>query len=97
VLAVWCVHAGGVIVLMGAVSILRPLGFLRITSRKRGAMAMVLGVGLALIGFELPAPEHRVSSVATELDRLVPRFQFDEVHRVHVDAAPDHVFNAAKR
>ncbi len=94
--AVYCVQAGFVLALIGAMSIVRPLALLRMGTRRRGAQVLVMGLALSAIGFALPAPDQRTSDVRTSLDEYMPLYQFNEVHRIRIEAPPDRVFTAIK-
>ena len=95
-LGVVLVDAGLVLALVGVVSIVRPLRFLRIASRRRAlgvlaASALLLGLGLTL-----PATESRVETHRTALDRFIPAYQFSEHHEIRVAAPPDRAFEAIR-
>lgn len=94
ILGVALVDAGLVLALVGVVSIVRPLRFLRIASRRRAlgvlaASALLLGLGLTL-----PATESRVETQRTALDRFIPDYQFSEYHEIRIEAPPDRAFEA---
>jgi hypothetical protein len=95
-LAVWCVYTGGVIALVGILSLVRPFKLVRIRTRRRASVVTAFGVAVIFVGFTLPAPERRASTMETRLDEFVPAYQFDEVHSVHIDASPERVFAALK-
>ena len=95
-IAIWCVHAGSVLTLVGLLSLVHPFKLVRITTRRRAARIAALGLSIACIGFALPAREHRVAVTETQLDEFVPVYQFDEVHAVRIDAPRDRVFAAVK-
>jgi hypothetical protein len=82
--------------LAGLASLLKPLRFLGIHTRKRG----LLGLGLGLLGFTaavyLPAAETRVEAARTLLDEFAPVFQFNEFHSIAINASKDRV-DAAMR
>src|SRR2546426_8930271 len=91
------VYAGFLACLVGFVSLLRPLKFLRISSRYRGAA--VLGGGLLLIlgVFSLPAKETRVQWPHALLDQLVAGYPVEAVHPLPVPASPGPVFQALEK
>jgi hypothetical protein len=95
-IAVWCVYGGAALALVGAISVLRPIRLLRISTRRRGGLIVAIGVVLAFVGFSFPAPEWRVAHLDTRLDEFVPVYQFDEEHEVHINAPPARVFAAVK-
>jgi hypothetical protein len=43
-----------------------------------------------------PVSESRVASQTTHLDHAMPRWQFNEVHDIHVDADPHRVYDAVR-
>src|SRR2546425_11652928 len=90
------VYAGFLACLVGFVSLLRPLKFLRISSRYRGAA--VLGGGLLLIlgVFSLPAKETRVQWPHALLDQFVAGDQVAEFFALCVPAARGRVFPTIK-
>ena len=89
-------YAGLLNAFAGFVSVLIPMRWLRIPTRRRGAAVFAVGVLSAFIGLVLPAPERRVANVATHLDESVPKWQFREHHETRVAATPDRVFEAIR-
>jgi len=90
------VYVGLVVAFVGFVSLFRPLKFLRITTRLRGALLFVSGIALVLIAYNLPARETRVAAVASQLDAVMPAYQFHEFHSIRVHAPREKVFQAVK-
>jgi len=90
------VDTGFVLILLGLVSLLKPLKFLRIRSRARGALILLLGLLVAAFGMALPAPEERITQPRTQLDEFVPVYQFNEFHSVLVKAPRDQTYRAIK-
>jgi hypothetical protein len=90
------VYGGLVTAFAGFVSVLLPLRWLRIRTRRRGAAIFAVGVLIAIVGFVLPAPERRVTKAVTHLDGSFPRWQFSEHHKTRVAAPPDRVFEAIR-
>ena len=82
------VYAGGVIALAGAIALLRR------RTRRAGAVLIAGGVGLAAVALAWPVSEDRVTNKVTHLDEAMPRWQFNEVHEIHVDADPQRVYDA---
>ena len=93
-IAVAFIYGGGIAVLIGLVSLIRPLRWLGVRSRKRGAAAIAVGAVIVVAGFATPAPLERVDEVHTDLDRAMPAWQFREVHRIHVSAPPAEAYRA---
>jgi hypothetical protein len=90
------VYAGLLALLVGVISILRPLTFVGIWSRFQGVMLLVGGVGVILIGANLPAAETRVVIRMTALDDFVPAYQFGELHTIRINAPRERVYAAMR-
>jgi hypothetical protein len=90
------VYAGAVAAFVGGVSVIKPLRFLRIRSRRQGAMVLGAGVLLAGAGFAWPAGEMRIHSPQSRLDEFVPVCQFSEFHSIRVAAPRERVYQAIK-
>jgi hypothetical protein len=90
------VYAGFLVLLIGGISVLRPLTFLGIWSRGQGVMLFVIGVVVFLIGANLPASEKRVETPATHLDEFVPAYQFGEFHTIRIQAPRERVYAAIR-
>jgi hypothetical protein len=88
------VYAGLAALLLGAATLVHPLPSLGVTGRGAAALVLAAGVILVAIGWMLPAPDVRVATPHTVLDRFVPVYQFNEVHALHVDAPPAVVYRA---
>lgn len=80
----------------GAASLLKPLRFLRIRTRKRGLLVLGLGLLGFTVGVYLPVSETRVQTVRTRLDEFAPVFQFGEFHTIPVSASKDRVYAAIR-
>jgi hypothetical protein len=95
-LGVGLVYAGLIAVLVGAASLLKPLAFLGIRTRPRGALVLGIGLIVAAVGAFLPARDTRVEAIQTHLDEFAPVYQFNEVHRIQVRAPRNRVYRAIK-
>src|SRR5450755_3978943 len=73
----------------GVVSLVKPLRFVGIRTRKRGALVLLLGLLAFTVGVYLPITETRVETPRTRLDEFAPAFQFSEFHSVDVAAPKD--------
>lgn len=93
-LGVLLVYTGFGLLALGVLSVLRPLRSLKISTRRRGAWVAAGGVLLAGLGLALPARDTVVESPGTELDRIIPVYQFSEHHEIRVAAAPARTFEA---
>jgi type IV secretory pathway protease TraF len=89
-------YLGFAIILVGLLSILWPLRFLRIRTRLVAAIVTASGLLMAIAALSLPVQEKHVSTSATKLDEWMPTWQFDEQHAIHVDAPPGKVFAAIR-
>jgi len=79
---------------IGVVSLIRPLRFLGIRSRRRAAGLIGTGALLGLAGMSLPAPLQRPEGEPSLLDGYVPVYQFQEFHEIRVQASPEQVYRA---
>jgi hypothetical protein len=89
-------YAGLVLALLGVVTLVRPLRWLRISSRRRAAGLLIAGVALVFVAAALPAPTTRVARPRTQLDAVLPAWQFDERHEIRIHAGPARVEQAAR-
>jgi hypothetical protein len=90
------VYAGLLASFVGAISILRPLSLFCIGSRAQGAILLIGGIVVFLIGVNLPASETRVEARATHLDEFLPADQFVEFHWTRVKAPREGVYAAIR-
>jgi len=88
-------YAGLALVLAGAVSLLRPLRFLRIRTRWTALGVVALALPLIATGAWWPWPEHHETGGGA-LDEFVPSFQFVELHETRVRATPEAVYRAVR-
>ena len=86
--AVW---TGLVLTLAGLLSVIRPLRWFAIRSRRAGLLALSAGLALTLVGLNWPARTVRAAGRASYLDTVLPEYQFVERHQVRVHAAADRV------
>ena len=96
VIAIILTYAGLLTCLLGVVSLLKPLRWVGISTRRRGAGLFAAGVALFVVGTNLPTSETRIDAPRTQLDRFAPTYQFNEVHTLQVNASPEQVFQAIK-
>jgi hypothetical protein len=89
-------YLGLVCAFLGGVSLLWPLRFLAIGTRRQGLMVLALGVIVVCVGGLLPAGDRRVAPPRTQLDQFVPVYQFSEFHAIHVAAPKEQVYRAIK-
>jgi len=93
-LGVVLVDLGIAAVFLGLVSLVRPLRFLGIRSRRRAAVLIGFGVLLGLVGALLPAPIQRAAGEPVLLDDFVPVYESREFHELRVQASPERVYDA---
>jgi hypothetical protein len=75
----------------GVVSLVKPLRFLGIRTRRRGALVVLLGLVAFTVGVYLPVTETRVEVPRTRLDEFAPVYQFSEFHSVDIAASKERV------
>ena len=83
-------YAGAVAILGGAVAMLSR------RHRKRGAIVAASGILAVAAALLWPASERRIVTKSSRLDDIMPVWQFDESHTIHVNAPPDRVFDAIR-
>jgi hypothetical protein len=89
-------YSGLAIAFVGFVSILIPLRFLRIRTRRVGAAVAAAGAILVVLIAVLPVWEKQIARRQTRLDDFMPVWQFDERHTLAVAAPPEKVFDAIR-
>src|SRR5262249_38945130 len=95
-LGVAIVYLGLAAVFLALVSLLRPLAFLAIRSRKLALVILASGILVVVVGELLPARETRVIEPRMHLDEFMPVDQFNEFHSVRVKASREQVYRAIK-
>ena len=90
------IYFGLLTAVFGGVSLIKPLKFLEIRSRWRGALVLGLGSVAAIAGFALPIEEYRIATPQTQLDQFAPLYQFREFHSIRVAAPRDRVYLSMK-
>ncbi len=90
------VYAALAAMLLGGVSIIRPLKFMGIAGRPHGIVVLLCGVVAFLIGVNLPAAEKKIEARTTILDDFVPAYQFAEFHTIRVKAPRARVYQAIR-
>ncbi|MBZ5705701.1 MAG: hypothetical protein LAN63_10125 [Acidobacteriia bacterium] len=91
-----CVYTGFAVILVGVVSLVKPLRWVGIRKRSRGLLVTVGGFCLTAAGMNLPAPELRVAAAQNQLDQFIPVYQFHEFHSMRVAAPKERVYRAIK-
>ena len=90
------VDAGLVLLLIGAVSLVRPLRWLGMRSRKMAALWLAAGLGTLALGALLPARLQRSADRRWLLDDFIPASHFSEHHEIRIAAPPERVFAAVQ-
>lgn len=75
----------------GVLSLLVPLRFIGIRTRRGGALCLLAGIALCAVALLWPARTVRIAQPVSVLDRVLPRYDFHERHTMRVHAAPDAV------
>lgn len=93
---VFIVDLGIAIAFFGAIAIIHPIPKLLLATRAQGALAVLSGALLVVIGCVLPVTESRVTNARSRLDAFIPAYQFNEVHSIHIAAPPERVYRAMR-
>ena len=91
------VYFGMLAAFLGAVCVVKPLRWLRLGTRRRAALALVAGLGLAAMGFLWPLSLTQVAAPVTRLDFFIPAYQVHEVHSIVVHAPAERVDQALRQ
>jgi hypothetical protein len=89
-------YAGFGLLAVGGLSVLRPLKFFGIRSRKAGSVLLTAGVVVAAAALFWPAPTVQASGPHQRLDDIMPSYSFYERHETRVKATPDRVARAVQ-
>ena len=90
----YLVYLGFTLAVLGTVSIVRPVRFLYIRTRRIAVGILILGILVSLATALIPYGEKKAARNATKLDEWMPRWQVGEKHSIEIAAAPDKVFAA---
>jgi len=85
------VYAGLTIALAGLASVVKPLRFFAIRSRRTGLLVLVAGMAVTFAGLFWPAHSVRIAARHNHLDEVLPEYQFVERHEVRIHATPERV------
>jgi hypothetical protein len=80
----------------GLLSLVSPLGFLRIRTRRVAGVVAAVGLFCVLVAFAWPVRTHQAATPVTRLDEWMPVWQFGERHTIHVGAPPEKIFAAIR-
>ena len=90
------VYLGLATILIGVVSLIRPLRFLRIRSRYAASIVAVCGAAVAVAALAFPVRTKQIATPETRLDEWMPSWQFQEKHVIGVNAPPEKAFAAIR-
>jgi hypothetical protein len=90
----YLVYLGFVLFFLGLVSLIRPLRFVYIRTRRLALIVAGFGLLLALGTLLLPYHDKEAASRVTKLDDWMPHWQVGERHTLQVAASPAKVFAA---
>jgi len=88
------VYFGLVLTLAGLLSLIRPIGFLFVETRRVAAIGIAAGLLLLILALLLPTGAEKVSAPVARIDDWMPRWQIGERHVIHIAAPPEAVFAA---
>jgi len=91
------VYAGITLFLAGLLSLIYPLRWVGISTRKLGSLVLLVGMLVFLIALQWPASVTRVSEHKNVIDDLLPEYHFYERHEVRVGATPEITASVFKR
>ncbi len=95
--AVGIVYTGMIALLVGFISLVKPLRFLGIHNRLQATFVMGVALFVTNFGWALPTKEVRIAYPYTQLDQFVPVYQFHEFHSIRINAPRDKVYSALKQ
>jgi len=94
--AVVIVYVGLAAMFVGAASVVKPLRFLHLRTRKAGLLLFVCGAAVFLLGESLPAGATRAAARQSRIDEWMPEWQFSEFHSLRVRATPEQAYRAIR-
>lgn len=84
------------LVLVGLVSLVRPLRFLKIRTRRVALLVLAVGFALFVVGLSLPVFPPRLPGPRMAIDEVLPSYQFGEHHEILVKASRKQVMAATR-
>jgi len=96
-MGVLLMYLGLAVSFLGGISLAKPLRFLGLRNRRRAAAAVGAGGLLMAAAAAWPAPLRRASRQRSLLDAVLPAWQFDEFHEIHIQAPPDRIDAAIRQ
>lgn len=92
--SIW--YLGGLTAFVGLGCLVRPIAWLRIRTRRRAVVVLVLGITFAAATLFVGTSVARVGTPASLIDDVMPAYQFSERHRIEIAAAPPVVYRALR-
>jgi hypothetical protein len=89
-------YAGALALGVGTLSLLRPIAWLRIRTRRRAALVGVAGIGVAIGTLFVGTSVKRIPAPASLIDHVLPEFQFSETHQIEINASPPVAYRALR-
>jgi hypothetical protein len=89
-------YSAGLAVVAGGVSLIRPLRWVGVSTRKRALVLILAGFVGGAVAVFWPSPTLRIERATTAMDDVIPAFQFVERHETPVGAAPAKVFGSIR-
>ena len=90
-------YAGVVTTLAGLLSLIWPLRWVRIRTRRRGLLVATVGAALMLGTTVLPNATRTTAARDMLIDQWLPEWQFGEYHERRIRASPGQLFAAIRR
>lgn len=89
-------YAGIIAAFVGLANLIVPFRFLGIRKRLVGAAILAGGIGLAFAGLLWPASTIHAAQHRTQLDDVLPEYQFWEKHSIRIHAATPRILQAVR-
>jgi hypothetical protein len=87
-------YIGWLLILAGALCVIRPMRWLRLPTRRRAIVVALIGAGSSAVTLFIGTATHTVGAPDRLLDRVSPAFQFNERHAIVVSAPAERVYKA---
>jgi len=81
---------------LGLLSLIRPLRFLKIRTRRMALLVVGAGVLLLVVALSLPVYPPRLPGPRMAIDEVLPSYEFGEHHEILVAAPPERVLAATR-
>ena len=87
---------GVILAITGMVSVIKPLKFIWIYTRKMGGLILIAGIIIAMSAINWPVGIIQTKG-RQKIDSIMPTYSFNEYHEVLIKSSPDKVKTALKR